>query len=228
MVESEKSREPLLNKDLTPEQAFLAILGRDKMPATPEDMPDVFKLPPEVLGNFESSVLSTMVDKRERSQSVLWNKGYGVGISPVAVGTTDTTGFDSIVDNSWLFVLAHLSPRFKALLHYHTHRDRYLRPSEHDAIEFGSSPKLGFMELIGSDNGIVAMVQTQQALSTKYQKTYLNDIVTGIEVSNLEYIATRLAKAGIAYYLWQSPSGTVERGSLQHGITLRRIKSEKI
>lgn len=204
----------------TTEEAYLRILGVDKIPERIKDMPPEIFIPPQTLGDLEQSIILGMQDGRERSQLVGYaNNKYPKGMVIVG-GKGDASYKDSIMRGF------HAMFGRKSLIYYHTHAGEPYSLnrnfSEPDKAIMAGFPRLAFMFLLGWDKGVTALLQTKK--STKLPTYAFFEIWNTLRKMNKGEID--FEDLGLEYYWWENPSGLIKKGDLAMGVKLKGIPDD--
>lgn len=232
----EREQAPIIEtqKPLTAEQKFTQILGKPHIPEHPSNTLDELKLPAEMLGRLEQSILQGQKEHKERGQLIFWDLNQ----QKVEPGQVTVSKKPNEVTHKRPL------PRLfsKALLEAHTHfhdpkelGQRETIPSEDDLISYILYPNRSYMFAVGSEVGISLLVQTQEIAKKSFLSQYwdkpslrreLQDYIRknqDLLLSSPLAVGRFLERYGYSYYLWRPPEGTIKEGDLQKGITFSRI-----
>lgn len=216
---------------------YLQMLNLDRLPISPDEIPGRILLPSGFIGDLEQSILATTLDGRERSQSISWkaSKGY-VGHKVYKGDELHTSTLDAISTLLRVFFGR------KHLLSYHTHpKNGNPGFSSHDIELYLSSPRMSFISVVGSNLGILALLQTTKTahLPISVFEAHISGLLSQ-EVCDVQYRLSRdksphlvlmpdqvraklLEEEGFGYYQWIPPRVVLHSGDLQDGCELRRV-----
>lgn len=234
--------------EITPrniQEAYLQIIGFDRLPKTPETMPLKVHFTPVALGSLEQAIFLTNADNTERSQVVSYDERRGFVAGKLFLGTKEGTGrIKSFRD------LAHLWLLKKGFLDFHTHPHGVREFSFNDIRSFLIT-RNAYVYLVGSGSGVNALLQTEYVakwpissiLSTiLLHRKYDGYLIKGqeeldklspedMEKAFLEWkikhdrdFVSLLESEGLAYYQWLPESGIVKPDDFKNGLELIRVK----
>lgn len=205
-------------------EAYLSLLNKSEIPDSPKEMPSSIFLLPELLGDLNASILATNIDHLERLQWIDWdskNKAYKKG--NLFIGNPHNTGGKSA---------AYGVPKAffgrKAVVEFHIHPSCDPLPSIGDVVYYATFPRKAFIDIIGSKDGIVAILQTRQSeklpFSVVYRTWQNKRKLKREEFGNLDWegAAQVLNSHGFAFYWYVADTEITEikEGDLAHGVSL--------
>lgn len=215
------------------EGVYLKLLGLDKFPRSPEFLPGSIFLPVEAIGDFESSIVETQHDRRERGQTVYWDGRRGQFTKDkLSIGSRRSVGRRT--DLPRLFFGK------KGFLFWHTHpgSDRF---SVGDIAYCKSGPRDAFIDLVGGEYGVRCILQTTKSARLPLSAALTMLITTirlkrwGLETAMPEsayfvdqQISYILEKEGYGYYSYSLPKTALvlRPGFLQAGLNLTRVPAK--
>lgn len=208
-------------------ERYCQILGIEYLPNSPENLPKRIYLPAESLGDFEMAILETSAKGTEYLQTIYWSKNKFVK-SRLYRGDHWDVGDGGIVGLLREFF------GVKPFISFHTHTtDNQERmsyePSSHDIAQFRAYPRDSFIDICGSGQGVMALLQTRVSaklpFSSILEKRRVEQKLDELdfEILSQPKQARILKKLGYGYYVWTPTRKRIMRGDLNKGIQLRRI-----
>lgn len=176
-------------------------------------LPSELLLPSESLGALGESVIQSDGDGLERSQMIKWDRRKGFSYSKVYIGKSTSIGQEALIN--WqrqdLFKLN------KPFLVWHTHPTGISQFSEEDITCILAMPRLAHIHLVGSTNGVAAVVPVRfpryildkpfyqmHIMHLLTQTRYRDTVMQGLRTGDYTKTADILGNFGLQYYRWDS------------------------
>ncbi len=207
-------------------QFYLMLLGANDLPTSASEMPPVVYLPHTLLGDIENSILRTHSDGLERAQmSFFDSKLKQLRYSKVFTGKPDDTGREHTYYNMFNSLFGQ-----KPVLSWHTHPNGTWYFSTQDVASQKGFQRQGFISVVGSIKGIVAMMQTRETAKmplnaySLYERTIKNLRRQEFIKKDNEETARLIEDLGLGYYFW-IPGWDIGARNIEKTIPLRSIRS---
>lgn len=215
-------------------KVYCQILGLEKFPNSPGDMPENVFLPPGAIGDFENSILTTYEKGKEVGQIINWDEkkqSFAGGV--VLRGSAKNTSWFEAAH----FVLPAILNRMP-LLSYHTHSYPDWFHSARD-IAISMRRPTGFIDLVGDSHGGSALLRTEgSSIKPSPLLCFIFDLFTyhlpmflterRFKKSDCYHHLAELAeKEGFAFYFWRSSVGHIQPGEMKKGLNLYRIHPDE-
>lgn len=212
------------NQPKSTKELYINLLRLGTFPESPTGMPFEVFLPVDALGDLETAILQTSEDEYERSQFISWDnshKNFKHKKLDRAVHTLTLGRPGPLKVNVFKAFFGR-----KDLIFWHTHPKGLALFSSEDIAVAQALPRLAYIFMVGSNQGISALFQTKESVRlplTSFDITPPLPDSQWNRVSLLEKIWI-LDKAGFGFYGW-TPSGgrLLQQGDLQNGLTMRRL-----
>ena len=209
-------------------QIYLKIIGLPKLPRSASEMPLTVNLPSILFGNIENSILQTNADGLERAQmSFFDSKAQQFKHSKVFTGRADSTG----IEHTFFKMLDSLFGQ-KPLLSWHTHPNGTWYFSTQDVASAKGFQRQGYISIVGSIKGIVAMMQTHETAKMPlnarsiYDKTIKSLRQREFIEKDIKETARMIEELGFGYYFW-FPGRDLVSGDISETIQLSNIHCYK-
>jgi|GEM_PF-1800355 len=202
---------------------YLSFLGLSELPRSVSEMPPTMNLPLGLFGDIEDSILQTNADGLERAQEVFFDiLTQQFKCSKVFQGGPDSTG-----NEHTLYKMLNSYFGRKPLLSWHTHPKGIWYFSTWDVASAKALQRKGYIHVVGSERGVVAMMQTDKTAKMPLSSQIIYDeTITRlrqcrfIDMNNVE-TARIMEELGYGYYYW-FPNGGVQKGIFNKTIPLSK------
>jgi len=219
----EAHRRQRMHDARTSEAAYIEMLGMQKFPQSPSELPGIIHLPPEIIGDFEREIVAQGNGLRESSQLI--RKAGSRGFRPGVVHRSHVDLHTSLVGEAHHnFLQSRFFNNPMTILHTHTGDSKFedfIFFSMMDVALHTSRSSPAMIDLVGSPRGIFAVLLTREFQrynnSTQARKDLLNK--RGWDYQNWSRIGI-LEDIGLGAYGF---FGKTEKGDLRDGLTLRRL-----
>ena len=216
-------------KHSTTEQAYLALLGLDETPKSPEELPAKIFLPKEVLGHMGE--MSEFQDDNERQQFIFIDRRGNVVTSQLYLGSEDfsLTTLDSLKQ------LGRAYFGEPALLDIHTHTPPDEGVSPQDWAHIASLPRGSFMVGILNPYELRILVRTKESLKLPIwagasgARRFIKQTREWVEDMSEEQMATIAESMGLGFYIYRNENDddSWREGDFDKGVLLTKVKPEK-